>query len=194
MRAARRAFAGAVLAGGASRRMGRDKARLRVGGEVLWRRQVRILGEAGMKRVVVVRGTGQRALARDVEHVRDAVSGAGPLAGLQAALSATGAKWVAVLAVDMPELDAGWFRRLRRACRPGCGAVARHAAGFEPLAAIYPWEALAAIERRLERGRRSLQDLVAGLVARRRMTIVQLSDEELWRMKNWNRPADYEAR
>ena len=170
--------------------MGRDKARLRVNGEVLWRRQVRVLREAGAERVVVVRGAGQRSLAREVEHVWDAVAGAGPLAGLQAALSASNARWMMVLAVDMPAVDAAWFRRLQGVCRPGRGAVARRAAGFEPLAAIYPREVLATIERQLASGRRSLQELVARLVKRRRIRIVRLAPKDLWRMRNWNRPAD----
>ncbi|HVU25111.1 MAG TPA: molybdenum cofactor guanylyltransferase [Opitutus sp.] len=192
--AARRTLAGAVLAGGRSRRMGRDKARLRVDGELLWRRQVRVLREAGAERVLVARAAAQRVLERDVRHVRDAVTGAGPLAGLQAALRATEARWVAVVAVDMPAVDAAWWRRLWADCKDGCGAVARHAAGYEPLAAIYPREALGEIERRLAGGRGSLQELVAALVRRRRMKVWRLPKKELWRVANWNRPADRATR
>lgn len=184
-------LAGAVLAGGESRRMGRDKARLRVGAERLWQRQVRILVEAGAEPVVVVRRPGQRALGREVPHVRDGFPGAGPLAGLEAALRATEAAWVAVLAVDMPAMDAAWFRRLRRRCRAGVGAVGQGPEGFEPLAAIYPREALPAVVRRLGRGERSMQALVAGLVRARRMAIVRLTRKELWRMENWNTPINH---
>jgi len=182
--------AGAVLAGGESRRMGRDKARLRFGGEALWRRQVRVLREAGAEPVFIVRRDGQPGLGRDVPHVCDTFADAGPLAGLHAALSAAETAWVAVLAVDMPAVDAAWFRRLKSFCRTGVGAVARHAEGFEPLAAIYPREALAAVARRLKRNERSLQKLVTALARGRRVRIVRLAEAELWRMENWNAPAD----
>lgn len=170
--------------------MGREKARLRIGGETLWRRQVRVLREAGAEPVVVVRGEGQRGLGRGVRQVRDAFPGAGPLAGLHAALSATDARWVAVVAVDMPAMDARWFAALRRQCGRGVGAVGKHADGFEPLAAIYPREALPAIARRLARGERAMQDLVRALVRARRMKIIRISDAERGWMENWNTPAD----
>ncbi len=185
---------GAVLAGGESRRMGRDKARLRVGGEALWRRQVRVLREAGAEPVVVVRRDGQSGM-RGVEIARDVFTDAGPLAGLHAALGAAGeAAWVAVLAVDMPAMEAAWFVRLRALCAAGIGAVARHADGFEPLAAIYPREARAMVERRLERGERSMQDLVRALVRAKRMAVVEISAEEREAMANWNSPGDRRLR
>ena len=185
---------GAVLAGGESRRMGRDKARLRVRGEVLWRRQVRVLREAGAEPVVLVRREGQSAM-RGVRVVRDVFTGAGPLAGLHAALGSAGeATWVAVLAVDMPAVDAAWFARLRRRCARGCGAVVRHAEGFEPLAAIYPVEARAVVERRLRRGERAMQGLVRALVRAKRMAVVEIAEAERTAMENWNSPQDRRRR
>jgi molybdopterin-guanine dinucleotide biosynthesis protein A len=170
--------------------MGREKARLTVGGEKLWQRQVRVLREADAEPVVVVRGEGQRGLGRGVRQVRDAFRGAGPLAGVHAALSATEARWVAVVAVDMPAMEARWFAALRRHCRRGVGVVGRHADGFEPLAAIYPREALPAIARRLARGERSMQDLVRALVRARRMKVVRIAGAARGWMENWNTPAD----
>jgi molybdopterin-guanine dinucleotide biosynthesis protein A/molybdopterin-guanine dinucleotide biosynthesis protein len=79
-----------------------------------------------------------------------------------------------VLAVDMPEIDAAWFRWLSGFCRPGVGAVVRTTAGFEPLAAIYPREALAAVVSHLELGDGSLQHLVAALVEAQRLVVVPL--------------------
>jgi molybdopterin-guanine dinucleotide biosynthesis protein A len=183
-------FAGAVLAGGESRRMGEDKARLLFGGEPLWRRQMRVLTAAGAAPVGVVRRAGQPEIAPEVRHVRDEFSGAGPLAGLHAALKASGAAWVAVLAVDMPAIEAAWFRGLWTQCAAGRGAVAQHADGFEPLAAIYPREALGVVAARLEAGRFSLQETIAELVAAERMAVRRLSEEERAQVENWNSPGD----
>lgn len=188
--AAELAFAGAVLAGGESRRMGRDKARLCVAGEPLWRRQVRVLREAGADPVVVVRRPGQRALGRDVRQVRDRRVGAGPLAGLEAALTATEANWIAVLAVDMPAVDATWFEKLKAYCQKDVGAVARHRDGYEPLAAIYPRVSLAFVTESLKQAERSMQALVTALVRARQLHVVRLGRGERWRMENWNSPSD----
>lgn len=184
---------GAVLAGGQSRRMGCDKALLTVAGEPLWRRQYRVLEQAGAANLAVVRRSDQAAVDPTVRHLRDAVSGVGPIAGLHAALLASVAPWVAVLAVDMPRIEAAWFERLKEVCRRGCGAVARHAAGFEPLAAIYPREALAPVVTRLDTHDYSLQSLLTWLVRADLMAVVELDDDERAAAENWNTPESVDA-
>ena len=190
MKAAGETFAGAVLAGGESRRMGRDKARLRVKGELLWRRQVRVLRAAGLEPLMIVRRPGQRTLTKTIACVRDVFEGAGPLAGVHAALAAAAAGWVAVLAVDMPRIEPAWFEWLRSHCRPGRGAVTRSGEGFEPLAAIYPREAGELARRRLLRGRRSMQEFVAALAKAKRMKVVPIPAPKKLQVTNWNAPAD----
>ena len=190
-------FTGAVMAGGASRRMGQDKAQLSLDGEPLWQRQARILREAGAATVGVVRQREQAPLTMTAGIVlwHDAVIGAGPLAGLQAALTACRSGRLAVLATDMPRIDAAWFRWLLAFCPAGGGAVARHPqAGHEPLAAIYPRSALPEVTRRLTTGGpRSLQSLVDHLIASDRMASVPLPPAEVWRVANWNTPAEVGA-
>lgn len=165
---------GAVLAGGNSRRMGSDKTEVRLDGEPLWRRQSRVLREAGAERVILVRKPGQPA-PEGAEVRRDGTAGAGPMAGLHAALASQSAPWVAVLAVDMPGIDAAWFRWLLGFCRPGAGAMVRHAQACEPLAAIYPAQAINEITARLQRRDLSLQRLALALAAAGRMALLPLS-------------------
>jgi molybdopterin-guanine dinucleotide biosynthesis protein A len=178
---------GVVLAGGQGRRMGRDKAEVLVDGEPLWRRQVRVLGQAGADRVVLMRRRDQAPLDyADCQF--DIFTDSGPLAGVQAALGISGHPWVAVLAVDMPGIDADWFRWLRGFCRPGAGAVARHAQSLEPLAAIYPAEARAEAERRLGRGEFSVRELALALAAAGRMALVDLPAEAAGKVASLNAP------
>ena len=165
---------GAVLAGGDSRRMGSDKSEIVFQGEPLWRRQIGILREAGAEEVVLVRRPGQSVPA-GVTCLRDSAVDAGPLAGLHAALAPGSAPFIAVLAVDMPGIDAAWFRWLLASCRPGAGAMGSHGEICEPLAAIYPAEAFAEIAARLERRDLSLQRLAVALAAAGRMTLLPLS-------------------
>jgi molybdopterin-guanine dinucleotide biosynthesis protein A len=187
---------GAVMAGGASRRMGQDKALLTLDGEPLWLRQTQVLREAGAEIIGVVRQRKQTALALPPEiHLwHDAVIGAGPLAGLDAALSACETEWLAVLATDMPRIDAGWFHWLRGFCRPGCGAMARQLCGdHEPLAAIYPRAAQVEVTRRLHAGTCSLQSLADTLMISGQLAGVPLPRAEHWRVSNWNTPAEVRA-
>src|SRR5690606_24867161 len=94
---------GVVLAGGLSRRMGRDKATLALAGRSLLDRSIDALIAAGLPVLVV----GRSALARgDVQACEDDEPGRGPLAGLATALRrAQGAPIVAV-PCDVPDLDA----------------------------------------------------------------------------------------
>jgi molybdopterin-guanine dinucleotide biosynthesis protein A len=179
---------GVVLAGGEGRRMGRDKALLEVEGRPLWQRQVGVLRRAGAERVVIIRRRGQAELGYP-DCRTDGVSGAGPLAGLQAAFRVGGHGWVAVLAVDMPGIDAGWFAWLRGFCGAGRGCVARHAAALEPLAAIYPADAGSAVDDCLRRRTLSVRRFALDLVASRRLAVVPLAAGSAHRAHSLNTPS-----
>jgi molybdopterin-guanine dinucleotide biosynthesis protein A len=174
--------------------MGSDKVLLEIDGEPLWRRQVRILRAAGAEKVAVVCRPGQPAFEavpiynEAVPFWRDIYAGAGPMAGLHAALRGAGGAPVAVLAVDMPGVDSAWFRWLWGFCRTGVGAMARHPEAFEPLAAIYPPEALAEIELRLGRGEFSLQRLAMNLAATSRLRTMPAAWGARGRVRSVNTP------
>src|SRR2546430_3416835 len=80
--------AGIVLAGGQSTRMGRPKATLPFGPELMLQRVVRLLGSV-VRPIVVVAAPGQALppLADDVLIARDERESRGPLEGLLAGLS-----------------------------------------------------------------------------------------------------------
>lgn len=103
-------LAAVVLAGGASRRMGRDKATLPFdgpdGATTLVEQMVSIVSER-CDRVYVIAAQGQRMPQLRADVLRDEVLGVGPLLatsrGLRAAATA-GYEWAFVSAVDMPYL------------------------------------------------------------------------------------------
>src|SRR5262245_44239294 len=106
---------GIVLCGGRSSRMGRPKAWLPVGGELLLQRVVRVVRQAADP-VVVVAAPGQDVppLPAGVDVVRDDIEGRGPLQGLAAGLAALeGTAEVAYLsACDVPFLTPEFVRRV----------------------------------------------------------------------------------
>ena len=84
-----RSMSGVVLAGGASRRMGRDKALMELDGEPLVARAVRLLSGV-CSDVAVASGDGRRldGAGLGVRQVADVVPDAGPVAGIAAGLEA----------------------------------------------------------------------------------------------------------
>src|SRR5271163_1843080 len=80
---------GIILCGGLSKRMGKPKAWLPIGGELMLPRVVRLLAEA-VTPIVVVAALEQNLppLPGEVRIVRDDEKGRGPLQGLAAGLAA----------------------------------------------------------------------------------------------------------
>jgi molybdopterin-guanine dinucleotide biosynthesis protein A len=96
-------FCGAVLAGGGSRRMGRDKALVEARpGRPLVLVAAQALEGAGASSVVVVGGDGVALEAVGLRWVPDRLPGQGPLAGILTALDEASTDVVVVLACDMP--------------------------------------------------------------------------------------------
>ncbi|HET6951931.1 MAG TPA: NTP transferase domain-containing protein [Acidimicrobiales bacterium] len=102
------AFDGAVLCGGASRRMGRDKALIALDGRALALRVADALAAAGAERVVAVGGDAAALGALGLATVPDEAPGSGPLTGIVTALRTASAPVVLVAACDLtaPSPDA----------------------------------------------------------------------------------------
>lgn len=156
---------GVVLAGGASRRMGRDKAVIRLDGQRLVDRAVERLATV-TDRVVVA--AGRRSLGCD-DEISDADGVAGPLAGLLAALRATEAPLVVAMPVDAPHTSPRLLLRLADLCvareRPAAVAVAD--GRVQALHVAVQRAALAAIEVRVAAGETSPRRLLGWLDALR---------------------------
>lgn len=147
---------GIVLAGGRSRRLGRDKAVEPVGGVPLLQRVLGRLAQVTYERVVVVNEAARAAalpLPPDVRAVVDRYPGAGPLGGIFTGLSAAVGGWGLVTACDMPFLNVRLLRHLLSQ-REGYDAVVPLLDGRpEPTHALYSRACLPHIQERLEAGR-----------------------------------------
>jgi len=112
---------GIVLAGGRSRRMGRDKALLPWRGRDLLHHMLDLLVRAGCDQCLV---SGDRP---GLPHVPDRIPGRGPLGGLASVLSASPRLYgdlLLIVPVDMPLLRATHLRQLVIvASRAGASAV-----------------------------------------------------------------------
>jgi molybdopterin-guanine dinucleotide biosynthesis protein A len=144
----------AILAGGASRRMGRDKALLPVPEGTLLARTAQVARETGARVVVIGRERPADWPHRDVLFAPDNHPGAGPLGGIATAL-AVGASPVLAIACDMPRLTVDALRWLLDTAQtdPAPWGVAPLNAGRpEPMFAVYKLAVLDEIDSRIVRG------------------------------------------
>ena len=183
-------FAVAILAGGRSTRMGRDKAQLVFEGRTLLERQVALAWSLGPREVWVAGRTDAELGGVRARGVNDAQPGQGPLGGLAAVLAAANAAHVLVLAVDMPALTDDFLRRLLTARSPGVGVVPQTARGWEAVAAVYPHELAPLVQAALAVGRRAMHDLVDEGVAAGLLCAWPVAPQEDGFLINWNRPED----
>lgn len=179
----------AIIAGGASRRMGRNKALLEVEGEPLVAR-VAAVARAVFPEVFVVTSSPEIAAAARLPAVPDIFPGKGPLAGIHAALRHANAP-VFCCACDMPFLDAAYIRFLCEQLGNYDAVVPRIHGYSEPLHAIYTPACLPVMETVLQ-GKVGPVDNVL-----RQLRVLFVDEEEARRFdaelrmfENWNTPDD----
>ena len=188
---------GVVLAGGMSRRLGRDKTSLTLPmlqGATLLQWAGKRLAEVTSEWVVADAGRG-RATDGSVS-VPDG-PGAGPAAGLLGAARHFPGRPLLALACDLPFVPSAVLARLVEL--DGDWVVPEGVSGLEPLCALYRPKALDLLERRVQEGRFSLRGLADDPALKiRRMNIETLAEygpegwsgAALW--LNVNRPEDLE--
>lgn len=156
------ACGGIILTGGASRRMGRDKASIRIGasGQTLARRTEDLLRQVAEPAVEV--GSGHTTL----RAVREDPPGGGPLAAVAAGWAALAAgQWrgpALVVATDLPKMNVALLDWLARhpAARSVVPVSRRR---VQPLCARYRPEDLDLAALLCREGRTAMNDLIAAI-------------------------------
>jgi molybdopterin-guanine dinucleotide biosynthesis protein A len=192
-----RQIGGIVLCGGRSERMGRPKAWLPFGDELLLPRVVRLLRQA-VDPVVVVAAPDQDVppLPDGVAVVRDEAKGRGPLQGLAAGLAALRGQAEAAYAssCDVPLLRPAFVRRMLELLGDHLICVPHVDGRLHPLAAVYRLDVLPTIHRLLAEDRLRTSALCDAVPAR----VVEPAeledvDPDLQTLRNLNTPEEYEA-
>ena len=109
-------FSAAVLAGGRSTRMGRDKAALRLNGRSLAEHQTEKLKALGLTDLML---SGWPEAIAGARFVPDVIPALGPLSGIHACLCASAHDAVLFLSVDVPLVPAEDLQSLLDAHRGG---------------------------------------------------------------------------
>lgn len=201
-------FSAVILAGGRSSRMGRDKAWLEVGGRPLIARQVELVRQVGANEVFISGRVDADYTSFHCPVLKDRFPEAGPLAGIEAALTAAGSSLVLVLAVDMPHMSADVLQQLIGQCTETTGVIPQVDGKIEPLAAVYPKSALPLVTELLANAGASSRRLLPEPEVRRAVKspsvrafaercvaaglarFVELPATSANCFANWNSPAD----
>ncbi len=140
-----------ILCGGKSSRMGRDKATLPFGPELMLQRVLRIAGEVVDPTAIIVVAAPQQILPElppTVIITRDERPARGPLEGLAAGLRSTpdGVEAVYVTSCDVPLLMAEFVREMFRRLRTHDIVVPFDGKHHHPLASVYRPQVLPVVE------------------------------------------------
>jgi molybdopterin-guanine dinucleotide biosynthesis protein A len=146
-----------ILAGGLSKRLGRDKSLLELAGEPLLARTVRTLSVLSDDLVVVTNSASRyAALALDVRLVPDEQQGVGSLMGIYSGLKAAQHPRALAVACDMPLLSVPLLRHMATLTGGYDVVIPRLGPFVEPLHAIYDKNCLPSMARLLAQGRRQI--------------------------------------
>jgi molybdopterin-guanine dinucleotide biosynthesis protein A len=150
---------GVLLAGGKSRRMGRDKRWLEVGGRPLLRRALSVLEGLFQEILIVVaeplpelEGTAHRV-------VTDLIPDRATLGGLYTGLSYAGGQRIFAAGCDMPFLSREVIAHMVTLDRQADVVMAELATGLQPLHAVYSRACLPHMERMVKAGQLTVQEL-----------------------------------
>lgn len=175
-------FSAALLAGGKSSRMGQDKAALEFEGELLWRRQVRLLEGLGPAEVLISGRPDGPYVGSSYKIIYDHEAG-GPLAGLAALLEACTSPHLLVLAVDMPWMTKAALETLLSFEN---GAVPEHEGWFEGTATVYPVSLLPLVQETLHSTDRSFQSLIRQAIDKKLLQTWPLPLGVIPSFRSWN--------
>jgi len=181
-----------LLAGGESRRMGRDKATLLFRGRPLWEIQFDLLRALRPEEIFVSARTDPPWRPSGVQFVSDEPPSRGPLSGLSATLARISTDHLLALAIDMPLMTENYLRLICNLVEPGRGVLPMIGNRAEPLVAIYPKGTETDFITALSGSDFSLQSLTKKLVDAGKLSLVKVLEEEANFFRNFNNLSDFD--
>lgn len=147
-------FSLAIIAGGKSRRMGRDKAFIEVGGKTLVERVIAASADLGQAETMLIANQPDDYRRFGLPIHRDILPNKGPLGGIYTALTKAKSDWVLALACDMPFVNRDLLRHMIEQTDDAADIVVPRVDGYpQGLHALYRRTCLKPIERQLEADR-----------------------------------------
>ncbi len=188
-------IAGIVLAGGKSRRMGKDKREISIHGKPLLERTVTVLLEVFSEVLLVLAEPEGRREQERVKIVTDIIPGCAAVGGLYTGLYYSPYHRVFVVACDMPFLQPAVIEFFSTISSQADVVLAQLANGLQPMHGVYSKKCLPFLRDMLD-----VKDLRVQTIANQRTLNVHLIpeseltplDPQLLSFMNLNSPADVE--
>lgn len=146
---------GVILAGGQSRRMGQDKARMQLSGRTLFERALDVLQQ--FCTCILIAGDRPDLARPELPALPDIYPGSA-LGGLYTGLRAATTDWVLVAPCDMPYPDRRIVEKLLEQRNGYDAVVPRTPAGYEPVFALYHKNCLPQMEAMLRQDQFRIYD------------------------------------
>ncbi len=165
----------AIQAGGLSRRIGQDKALLKLAGKPLIEHildRVEGLGDE----ILITANQAEAYAYLGCRVVQDPVSGAGALTGLHTALKAAQGEHILVLACDMPFIQRKLLKYMLCRADKADVIIPHRGEHYEPFHAVYARACLPAIESELASSRQRVRSFFP------RVRVLGIGEEILDRM------------
>jgi len=182
---------GIVLSGGENKRMGKDKAFLKIAGKPMIEHVLQAL-QSVVDRIIIVTNSPQAYASYDALVVTDASAKRGPLTGIYTGLLHSTDEYNIVVACDMPFLNSSLLSYMAGLAGDYDVVVPKVGEYIEPLHGIYRKQLLPVIEKRIQCDARQIR----GVFSEARVRYVTESeidrfDPERRSFKNLNTPEEY---
>jgi len=187
---------GIILAGGQSRRMGVDKAMIRLSGKTLVEQTAHIFKRLFAETIIISKDPG-RFKSAGCRELADRSDEKGAMVGILTALEASGTEFIFTAACDMPFLNEKLISLIVNKGRAFDVALPCSGGHSHPLHALYSRRCLKAMAESLERGEKSLMRFINGLPSDRVRIIseeeIRLIDPGKDSLLNMNTPEELEG-
>ncbi len=151
---------GVVLAGGKSRRMGTNKALLRLGNKSVIEHVVTRIADF-VEDIYIIGNDADAYAFLGVPTISDRETGMGPLMGLYTGIISSKTPWVLAVACDTPFLEPRLIETILARPRDAVIIATEISAQAQPLPALYEARCGELAKALLSSGRRALRDLLA---------------------------------
>ena len=181
---------GVILAGGKSRRFGKNKSFIQIDGTPLIERVVTVMGSVFEHRLLVT-NTPEEYAYLGLPMVQDLIKGIGPLGGIYTGLKTIHHDAGFFVACDMPCLSGPFVRHMVGVREDHDAVVPRIGRMFEPLHAVYSKSVIDPLKAIIDSGIRQILELFSRIRVRYvEEETIRAFDPDLRCFLNVNRPED----
>ena len=146
-----------ILAGGKNKRIGRNKAFIKLSGLAIIENQIRLLQEI-FEEVLIVANFPQEYQHLEVKVIKDIIPHKGPLGGIYSGLFSSENSHNFFLACDMPFPYIDLIAYMKDLVDGYDVVIPRTKFGYEPLSAFYSRDCLSPIKRQMDSGNLKIVD------------------------------------